>query len=87
MAIKVGIEPTLTPVRDYLSQKGYDVQSINYGIKGDISKYQQFDALVVTSINDNFAGMQDTVTKAVVIDATGLTPPEVEQEIRTRVES
>jgi len=84
MTIKVGIEPTLTPIKDYLIEKGYEVKSINYGIKGDISKYQQFDAIVVTGMNENFAGMEDTVTNAVVINASGLTPPEVEKEIRER---
>lgn len=85
MGKKIGIEPTLTPVKDYLKDKGYDIVNINYGVANDPSKYKQFDAIVVTGMSDDFAGIEDTISDAVVIDASGLTPAEVEKEINTRI--
>lgn len=85
MGIKVGIEPTLTPIRDYLSEKGYNVVNISRGVQEGSVDYTQFDAIVVTGMNENFLNMQDTVTSGIVINASGLTPSQVEREIENRV--
>ncbi|MCG8499977.1 MAG: YkuS family protein [Firmicutes bacterium] len=84
MGKKIGIQPTLTPVKEFLNEKGYDVVTLRHGIRENIANGQQFDAIVVTGISENFLNMQDTVTDAVVIDASGLTPAEIENQIRTR---
>ncbi|WHH61047.1 YkuS family protein [Petroclostridium sp. X23] len=84
MGKKIAIEPALTPVKDFLNEKGYNVVSLTHGMRKDSTDYKQFDAIVVTGMSDDFAGMEDTKTDAVVIDASGLTPAQVENEIRTR---
>lgn len=82
MAKKIGIEPDLTPVKDFLIEKGYDVFDINNGVTSEISN-SNFDAIVVTGLNNDFLGMEDTLIKSKVIDASGLTPPEVENKIKS----
>lgn len=81
---RIGIEPALTPIRDYLNEKGYDVINLSHGMRKDSTNYNQFDAIVVTGMSDDFLGMEDTKTDAVIIDASGLTPAEVENQIKQR---
>ena len=78
---KIGIEHNLTPVKDYLSGKGYNVECINFDEQS--TKLQSYDAIVVTGQNSNFLGVHDTKTCAVVINADGLTPEEVAKELES----
>ncbi len=76
MKRKIAIEPALGNVRDYLIDEGYDVQSMDLSGRS-LNNLNQFDAIVVSGLSTNLLGMSDTDTKAVVINADGLTPPEV----------
>lgn len=77
---KIAIEPTLTNVKEYLTGEGYDVESMNLD-EHSSNNLNAYDAIVVTGLNTNLAGVQDTETKAVVISADGLTPPEVAKRL------
>jgi hypothetical protein len=80
---KVAVEHNLTPVKDFLSQKGYDVESMDFS--REYSKEAgKYDAIIVTGLNKDFLGMHNTNTKAVVIDAGGLTPEQVYNELKLR---
>jgi len=61
----IAVEENLTSIGYYLMEKGYKVESIKFGSEfgADINKY---DALVVTGMNKDFLGMQDTVTNVPV---------------------
>jgi galactitol-specific phosphotransferase system IIB component len=85
MTQKVAIEPALDPIKDYLSQRGYQVESVNFG-EIPASQAGKFDAIIVTGMNSNFLGMGDTSTKAVVIEATGMSPEQVYHELQLRLE-
>jgi hypothetical protein len=76
--MKIAIEPALTDVKDYLTGKGYEVECLNSNERFDLNTY---DAIVVTGLNTNLLGINDTETKAIVVNADGLTPPEVEKQI------
>lgn len=83
MKHKVAIEPNLTPIRDYLVDKGFDVESINLG--EETSRYtDKFDAFVVTGLNSNFLGINNTSSKAIVVEASGMTPDEVYRELESK---
>jgi len=43
---------------------------------------EDYDAIVVTGMNNDFLGLQDTATGAPVIDATGMTPEEIHEQIQ-----
>jgi hypothetical protein len=83
---KIAIEPNLTPIKDYLSSKGYSVESINLDKQtaraGDAGNY---DAYVVTGLNTNFMGIQDRETDALVIDAEGMTPEQIYNQLNSRL--
>lgn len=81
---KIAVERSLTPVRDLLSSKGYTVDSIN--MNNEFTKeMQKYDAIVVTGMNEDFLGIQDRNTKALVINAEGLTAEQIYGEIENRL--
>lgn len=72
---KVAVEANLTTIAKALESKGYTVVNPKSGY--DVV------AAVVMGMDNNLMNIQNTVTKAPVIDATGLTP----EQVVSRVES
>ena len=73
---KIAVEQSLTPVKDFLAQKGYSVDSIDFN-REYTNSLDKYDAVVITGRNENFLGVQDTNTKAAVINAEGLTAEQI----------
>lgn len=78
---KVGVEQSLTNVQQALRNKGYEVVELK----------QEADArdcacCVVTGLDSNVMGMQDTYIKGSVIDANGMTADEVCKEVENRIQ-
>jgi hypothetical protein len=78
---KVGVEQSLTNVQQALREKGYDVVELK----------QEADAkncacCVVTGLDSNVMGMQDTFTKGSVIDANGMSADEVCREVENKMQ-
>lgn len=86
MKHNIAIETTLTPIKDYLTDKGYHVETMSFDKNAAPTKAGNFDAIIVTGINDNLMGISDTTTRAVVIEAKGLTPEQVYHELQMRLE-
>jgi hypothetical protein len=78
--MKIAIEPTLTHIKDYLSGMGHQVDSMAPNTQFT-KNLQNYDAVVVTGLSKNLLGVEDTETKARVINAEGLTPQDVAKEI------
>lgn len=84
MGRKIAVEQNLTPVRDYLSKNGYSVDTVN--INKEFTKgMDKYDAIVVTGMNNDFLGVEDVNTRAVVIDADGLTAEQVLKEMENKL--
>lgn len=83
MSLKVAVEKDLSPVKDYLSNKGYIVDTVDIN-KEFLKGMDEYDAVVVTGMNKNFLGVEDVNTGAVVIEAKGLTAEQVYNEITNR---
>jgi len=77
----VAVEQSLTNVSEALRQKGYDVVEMQTA-----SDAQNCAAFVVTGMDNNVMGMQDTSTKAPIIEASGLSADQVCQEIEQRLQ-
>jgi hypothetical protein len=78
MAI-IGVEGSLTNVQQALREKGHDVVELKQE-----SDAQNCDCCVVTGLDSNVMGMQDTFTKGSVIDANGLSADEVCKQVESR---
>lgn len=83
MNVKIAIEPALSNVRDYLSDMGYNVVDID--VNKEAGSLRGFDAIVVNGVSTNLMGMSNTRSKAPVINADGLTPEQIAQEIRSKL--
>lgn len=87
MKHRIAIEPNLTPIKDYLTDKGYQVESINLNKEtAKAAEMNKYDAYVVTGLNSNFMGIENTNTKAVVIKVEGMTPEQVYHELQMRLD-
>ncbi|KKK37796.1 hypothetical protein WQ57_11500 [Mesobacillus campisalis] len=77
---RVGVEQSLTNVSEALREKGYDVIELRQETDA-----QGCDFCVVTGIDSNIMGMQDTVTQGSVIEANGLSADEVCRQVEQRL--
>jgi hypothetical protein len=80
MPKKIAIEGGLTNVKKYLRSQGYDVETVE-----NVADADKFDAIIVTGLNNNFLGIGDAATKSPVIDASGLTPEEIHENLKRTI--
>ncbi len=81
MTKRVAVEQSLTNVSDALRQRGYEVVEMN-----SAHDAENCSCCVVTGFDSNVMGMQDTSTKAPVIEANGLSADEVCRQVEQRVQ-
>jgi hypothetical protein len=81
--MKIGIEPNLTNIKNYLESQGCSCSTIT---KPSTTNFNTFDAIIITGQSDNILGIEDTETTTRIIDADGLTPQEVYNQIKTIIE-
>jgi len=74
----VAVENNLDPIRDYLSAQGCQIIAV------ETVKDNKVDAVVLSGMDQNIMGIQDIATKAPVINASGLSPEEVWNQIKSR---
>lgn len=72
---RIGVEPTLTNVQGALRDKGYEVVELSG--QGQDQSGSGCDFYVVTGLNSNVMGIQDTTVDAPIIEADGLSAEEV----------
>mgnify|MGYP001228062421 FL=1 len=77
---KIGVEESLTDVRQALEEKGYDVVTLQN--EQDAS---QCDCCVVTGLDTNVMGISNKMTKGSVIEAKGLTADEICREVEEKI--
>lgn len=81
MGKKIAVERQLSNVKRYLTDKGYDVVNLEQNSELSGIDINDYDAIVITGQHRDMLGYEDTITKSPVIDATGLTPEDVESQI------
>lgn len=84
--MKIGIEKSLNNVKEQLEQNNLQAVVMNDSKQDSMRDLKKYDAIVTSGHDSNFLGMQDTMTKAPVINAKGKTAEEVYNEIKDRVE-
>jgi len=83
LAGKIALEDNLSSFAPYLEDKGFEVRLLHSVASGPL---EGFDAVVVSGQSNNFLNIQNTLTRAPVIDATGLTPEQVYRHIKQVLE-
>ena len=81
---KVAVQKGLSPVKNYLENSGYSVKEFDSSNKTADNYLDKFDAVVVTGESENIMGMEDTTTSASIINADGMTPEDIKNEIERK---
>jgi hypothetical protein len=74
----VAVEEGLTPITLLLKREGYDVVDL----EGE--RWKTADAIVVSGMDSDLMDIEETETRANVVEARGKTPQEVLKDIRAR---
>jgi hypothetical protein len=78
---KVGVEQSLTNIQQALRNKGYEIVELKQEADA-----KNCDCCVVTGLDSNVMGMQDTFTKGSVIDANGMSADEVCRVVESKIQ-
>jgi len=81
MGKRIAVESQLSNIKEYLKQKGYEVVELKETLS-EKNNLNAYDAIVITGQSRNMLGIDDISTKVPVIDATGMTPFDVEESIK-----
>ena len=79
---KIGVEQSLTNVQEALRAKGYDIVELKQE-----SDAKGLDCCVITGLDKDALGMENTSSKGSVIDAHGLTADEICQQVDKKMKS
>lgn len=78
---KIAVEQSLSDVQQALRDKGHEV----FELKQEYDT-NNADCCVISGMDQNVMGMQDTTLKGPVISANGLTADEVCQQVENRLQ-
>ncbi|MBP1934103.1 YkuS family protein [Ammoniphilus resinae] len=72
---RIGVEATLSDVKQQLQNSGHEVVDL------EAENAQQCDACVISGQDKDVMGMADVATNSSVINAQGMTPQEVVEQV------
>ncbi|WP_291633325.1 YkuS family protein [Clostridium sp.] len=81
---KIAVQKGLKEVKDYLCEEGYTVKEFDNRKKNAGNFLNRYDAVIVTGENQNIMGVEDTISKTSIINATGMTSEEVKNQIERK---
>jgi hypothetical protein len=84
MRAKVAVESELSNVRDYLESEGYKVIEFQHNDELQ-DELEDVDAIITTGMDEDFLGMHDIQTDAIVIEASGLSAREIAMMLEKRL--
>lgn len=79
---KIGVEESLSNVKQALRSKGYEIIDVKQAADA-----RNLDCYVVTGLESNVMGINDTSIKASIIEADGLSADEVCREVENKINS
>ncbi|MBM7659545.1 hypothetical protein JOC85_000312 [Bacillus mesophilus] len=77
---RIGIEQSLTDVKQALEGKGYDIVDLR-----NENDAKGCDCCIVTGQDSNVMGISNTVTAGAVIEASGMTADEIAQQVEEKL--
>lgn len=83
--MEIGIERSLSDIKSLLEQNNYNVVEMDNSNSDTKRAQKKFDAIIVSGLDSNFLGMQDTLSNTPVITADGKTAEEVYSELKNRL--
>jgi hypothetical protein len=77
---RIGVEQSLSDVRQALQEKGYDIVDLR-----NENDAKGCDCCVVTGQDSNIMGISNTVTAGAVVEASGLSADEICQQVESKL--
>ena len=84
MRAKVAVESELSHVSDYLESEGYKVIEFQHNDELQ-DELEDVDAIITTGMDEDFLGMHDIQTDAIVIEASGLSARDIAMMLEKRL--
>jgi hypothetical protein len=84
MRAKVAVESELSNVSDYLESEGYKVIEFQHNDELQ-DELEDVDAIITTGMDEDFLGMHDIQSDAIVIEASGLSAREIAMMLEKRL--
>jgi hypothetical protein len=84
MRAKVAVESELSNVSEYLESEGYKVIEFQHNDELQ-DELEDVDAIITTGLDEDFLGMHDIQTDAIVIEASGLSAREIAMMLEKRL--
>ena len=84
MRAKVAVESELSNVSDYLESEGYKVIEFQHNDELQ-DELEDVDAIITTGMDEDFLGMHDIQTDAIVIEASGLSARDIAMMLEKRL--
>ncbi|NLW02083.1 MAG: YkuS family protein [Clostridiaceae bacterium] len=81
---KIAVQEGLDRVSEYLAERGYQVEKIGFDSTTQV-RDKDYDAVVLSGMNSNFLGIHETVTRAPIIIATGMTEEMIYHQLEKRL--
>lgn len=82
----IAVERGMANVADYLKSQGYNVDEVEVYQKSTKDFIDGFDAIIISGLDQNISGFHDAMGKASIIDARGLTPRQIKDELEKRIQ-
>ena len=82
---RIAVSETLSPVKRALHLNGFEVVNLESNAAISEKGMGDYDAVVISGMDENRMGMQDISGRAIVINAAGRDPDEILQELRDRL--
>ncbi len=79
---KVAVEKDLHNVKQYFEKQGFQVDTIHDTELDTIGTVSEYDAIIISGLNKDFLGIEDTNTKAPIINAAGKTAEEIFNRVK-----
>lgn len=77
---RIGVEQSLTDVREALQEKGYDVVDLR-----NENDAKNCDCCVVTGMDSNIMGVENSMNAGPVIQASGLSADEICNQVESKL--
>ncbi|MDX8044571.1 YkuS family protein [Gracilibacillus sp. S3-1-1] len=77
---RIGVEESLTAVQQLLKENGHDVVTLNQEQDAN-----GCDCCVITGLDQNMMGMENTAIQGAVINADGMNAADVYQQVEQRL--
>lgn len=85
MPKRIAVSEMLQPVKKMLSQEGYAVVNLEHNANISPHEMDDYQAVIISGVDQNMMGIENIHSRAVVINAEGMTPVQVLEELRGRL--